>query len=217
MDLQHPAQHHHSSFRGVKTCQCRQGDPPQPHPPTSPSGVIGWSSWHAGTQQLNLPPPPLSAPPSHTVPTWASVARGENPTLQEAPAATAAPSAATAAPSAATTAPSAATAAPSDAMALCRCCVVMGFRAHFSIKNNAGCEEICLFCRFLDPAAASSSLTRPPPSRRHQRWRNCVKITTCTSSTQKRRCLHTCCRHVHIALHCLRLPPTTRLRQCHHQ
>ncbi len=105
-----------------------------------------------------------------TVPTWASVARGENPTLQEAPAATAAPTAA---------------AAPFDAMALCRRYVVMGFRVHFSIKNNAGCEEICLFCRFPDPTAASSSLTRPPPSRRCQRRRNRGKPTTCTSSTKK--------------------------------
>jgi hypothetical protein len=56
--------------------------------------------------------------------------------------------------------------------------------ARFSIKNNAGCKEICLFCRFPDPTAASSSLARPPQTRRRQCRRNCGKPTTCTSSTQ---------------------------------
>jgi hypothetical protein len=60
-----PDQHHPSPHRGVKGSRRANVDQvtsPQPRPPTSPSGVVGRSSWQAGTQQLNSPP--LHAPSS---------------------------------------------------------------------------------------------------------------------------------------------------------
>jgi hypothetical protein len=87
-----PAQHHPSPHRGVEgswRASVDKATHPQPCPPASPSGVVGRSSWRAGTQQLYSPP--LRAP-SRTVPTWASVARGENLTQQEAPATSTSPS-----------------------------------------------------------------------------------------------------------------------------
>jgi hypothetical protein len=86
MDSECPAQHHPSPHRGVegsRSAVVGKVTPPQPRPPASPSGVAGWSSRRARTQQLNSPP--LRAPSSRTVPTWASVARGGNLTQQEAP------------------------------------------------------------------------------------------------------------------------------------
>jgi hypothetical protein len=117
----------------------------QPCPPASPSGVVGWSSRRAGSQQLNTPPP---CNPSHNVPTWADIARGGNftSTPQEAPAASTA-----------------------DAIALYKRYVSMGLQARISVKHNAGYEEICLSCRFPEPSAARQQhATRHRQRQQHQ-------------------------------------------------
>ncbi len=167
MDSERPAQHHPSPHRegsrgqGVKECRCRQGDTS----PATPSRLPLWGhrlvelACRDATAELA----PSSLPPSRTVPTWASAARGGNLTQQEAPAAAA---------------------TPSDAIALYKRYVAMGFRVRFSIKNNVGCEEISLFCRFPDPSATSSPPTRPLLTQRLQRRQNRSKPAICTSSTQ---------------------------------
>jgi hypothetical protein len=133
---------------------------PQPCTPASPSRVVGWSSRQAGSQQLHTPPP---CTPSRAAPTWADIARGgnNNPTHQEAP-----------------------SASPADAITLYKQYVSMGLQARFSLKYNAGYEEIHLFCRFPKPSVARHQ----HPARHRQRRRNhhCNrgKPATCSTSAQ---------------------------------
>jgi hypothetical protein len=80
----HPAQHHPSPHRGVEGSRRASSDRatlPQCCPPASPHRVVGWSSRQAVTLS-NSPP---SHTPSHTAPTWASVAKGGDRILEEAP------------------------------------------------------------------------------------------------------------------------------------
>jgi hypothetical protein len=52
----------------------------------------------------------------------------------------------------------------------------MGLQARFSVKSNAGYEEICLSCRFPEPSAAR---LRNPIGHHHHR-----KLDTRTESAQ---------------------------------
>jgi hypothetical protein len=140
----------HRGVEGSRSAGVSKVTPPGhalPPPPLGSQacrvGMLGRNSW---TRPLLAPTPP------RTVPTWASVARGGNLTQQdftqqEAPAVAA---------------------TPSDAIALYKRYVVMGYQARFSIKNNAGYEEINLFCRFPNPSATSAPPTQPLPTRKRQ-------------------------------------------------
>jgi hypothetical protein len=80
-----PAKHHPFPHRGVERSRRNSTDqvnPPQPCPPASPSGVVGRPTQQAGPQQLHTPP---HWTPLRTAPTWADIARGGDPTHQEAP------------------------------------------------------------------------------------------------------------------------------------
>ncbi len=125
-------------------------------------GVEGWSSRQARPQQLHLTP---HCTLSRTALTWAEIARGGNSTHQEAP-----------------------TTSPADAITLYKRYVTMGFQARFSIKSNAGYEDITLFCCLPVSSVASNKPSQPPRSCRCQRQRNHPrnrdKPATCTTSAQ---------------------------------
>ncbi len=132
-----PAQQHPSPHRGVegpRHASSDQGTLSQPCPPASPSGVAGWSSGRAGSQQVHSL---LHCSLSRTAPTWADIVRRDDFTQQEAHAAS-----------------------PDNAVALYKRYVALGYQARFSVKSSAGYQEVSLFCRFpVLPAASCRSST----------------------------------------------------------
>jgi hypothetical protein len=74
-----PAQHcpsPHQGVEGSRRASLDQVTLSQPCPPASPSGIIGWSSRRAGSQQVHSPPMPPHCSPPRTAPTWPDIARG---------------------------------------------------------------------------------------------------------------------------------------------